>query len=220
MFLDHPRGFRDEALVAERREMLRTVASVQPLVDWSEGLRARSGGAMVPHFDPAEAGVDTTALFVFEAPGPMTNADNPRAGSGFISVDNNDQTAANVWMARNAIGLHRGALSWNIVPWYLGNAARKPTAAELVDGARELTSLMRLLPDLRVVVLSGRYAQHAWRSHVVEVPSPATDVVEMWHPSPQSLNQPGRRAEFIATMRDVARLAGVGTDAAPDRASV
>ena len=46
---------------------------------------------VVPHFDPAEAGVRTRVLCVFEAPGPMTNACNKRPGSGFISADNNDQ---------------------------------------------------------------------------------------------------------------------------------
>ncbi len=52
----------------------------------------------------------------------MTNAGNARPGSGFISVDNDDQTAENVWHARSQAGLHAAVVQWNIVPWYLGTA--------------------------------------------------------------------------------------------------
>ncbi|WP_324291875.1 uracil-DNA glycosylase [Microbacterium memoriense] len=140
-------------------------------------------------------------LFVFEAPGPMTNAGNKRPGSGFISVDNNDATAANMWNARNESGLHEGALAWNIVPWYLGVASRKPTNDELRDGASELVDLIALLPRLELVVLGGLYAQKGWQRHIGATTFVGPDVVDMWHPSPLSLNQPGRREEFNETVR-------------------
>jgi hypothetical protein len=88
VFLDHPRGFRDPACVTERPAMLETVQSVQPLRAWAADLAARRD-VHIPQFDLAEAGVDAKVPFLLEAPGPMTNAGNPRAGSGFISVDNN-----------------------------------------------------------------------------------------------------------------------------------
>ena len=60
-------------------------------------------------------------LCVFEAPGPMANAGNKQPGSGFISADNNDQTAENDWLLRNETGLTEDiTLNWNIVPFYLG----------------------------------------------------------------------------------------------------
>ena len=204
MFLDAPRGLRAPDLVAARMEMLKVVPSVQPLRQWAADLAERRG-AVVPWFDPAEAGIDSRVLLVYEAPGPMTNADNKRGGSGFISVDNDDQTAENTWRSRVAAGLHCGALCWNIVPWYLGPASRKPSAAEIKDGAEELLGLMRLLPRLDTVVLSGRYAQAGWRKYLAgSLRRPNVRVIETWHPSPLALNQPGKREQYVAALREAA----------------
>lgn len=134
--------------------MLHTAASTQPLRAWADELAARRG-VVVPCFDPTERGVKTQVLFLAEAPGPMTNAGNKRPGSGFISVDNDDGTAENVWNTRNEVGLHAGLLLWNIVPWYLGPATKKPNAAELAQGAMELRRLLGLLTDLSAVVLGA-----------------------------------------------------------------
>lgn len=200
MFLDAPRGFRDPGFVAARLEMLESVDRVQPLREWAADLAARRD-ALVPWIDPAEAGADTRVLLVFEAPGPMTNSGNQRPGSGFISVDNNDQTAENTWRARSEAGLDDGVLCWNIVPWYLGPASRKPTSAEVSDGAEELLSLMTLLPLLDTIVLAGRYAQAGWNRHLARtLRRPAVRVIETWHPSPLALNQPGKRAEYVAAL--------------------
>lgn len=183
--------------------MLETEQAVQPLRAWAADLAVRRD-VHVPQFDPAEAGVDAKVLFLLEAPGPMTNAGNKRAGSGFISVDNDDATAAAMWSARDAAGLHDGAISWNIVPWYLGTAARKPTAQELRDGASALREVLTLLPYLEVVALTGRYAQEGWRRHVAPWFADGPDVVDIWHPSPLSLNQPGRRAAFNESIASIA----------------
>lgn len=165
MYLDAPRGFRDPQRVRERVAMLEVESAVSPLLDWAGELAARRN-AVVPLFDPAQAGTDARVLLLLEAPGPMTNSGNKRPGSGFISPDNNDATAENVWRARDAVNLHTGVVAWNIVPWYLGQASKKPTAGELAQGGLELRRLLTLLPDLRAVVVSGRIAQDGWNKHV------------------------------------------------------
>lgn len=204
MFLNEPRGFRNPQLIAQRMRMLETEPAVQPLRAWAADLAERRN-AVVPWFDPAEAGVDSRVLLVFEAPGPMTNAGNERSGSGFISVDNNDQTAENTWHSRVQAGLNDGAMCWNIVPWYLGPASRKPSAVETKEGAAELLGLMRLLPRLDTVVLSGRYAQEGWRRHLAHsLHRPNVRVIETWHPSPLALNQPGKRDAYVAALRQAA----------------
>ena len=185
--------------------MLETEVSVRPLRAWAAELAVRRG-VLVPQFDPAEAGVDARVLFVLEAPGPMTNAKNLKPGSGFISADNNDSTAAAIWSARNAAGLHVGALHWNIVPWYLGTAKRKPTAAELGEGAVELRALLLLLPYLELVALAGVKAQTGWRKHVAPLLIDGPAVVDIWHPGDQSLNQPGRRDDFNQSVKGIATL--------------
>jgi len=205
VFLDAPRGFRNPDLVAARMEMLESEPRVQPLREWAADLAARRD-AVVPWFDPAEAGIDTRVLLVFEAPGPMTFEGHKRRGSGFISADNNDQTAENTWRSRAEAGLHDGALCWNIVPWYLGPPASvRPTADDLKDGADALVELMRLLPKLDTVVVSGRFAQRGWNRHLAHsLRRPDVRVIETWHPSPLALNHPGKRDEYVAALREAA----------------
>lgn len=205
MFLDHPRGFADPARVAERRAMLDTEASVQPLRAWAHALE-QDRGVTVPQFDPAEAGVDAKVLFVLEAPGPMTNAGNPVAGSGFISADNDDETAAFLWRCRAAADLSEGALHWNIVSWYLGDASVKPNAAELRQGGEDLRELLTLLPYLEVVVLCGSYARDGWAKHVAPYLPEGPVVLTTWHPSKRGVISQQRKDEFAATVRQAAAL--------------
>ena len=207
-----PRAFRDPAQVAARLELLKTAPSVQPLLAWSTEFAARRTAAtgiptVVPHFDPAEAGVRTRVLCVFEAPGPMTNAGNKRPGSGFISADNNDQTAENDWLLRNETGLTEDiTLNWNIVPFYLGPASKKPNIAELKEGAVALLEMMELLPDLRVIVVGGLFAQNGIRRHVTAA-RPDVEVIDTWHPSPLALKQRGKRDELREAFRAAAAIA-------------
>jgi len=205
VFTDEPRSLRHPDVLARRHEMLRTAPQVQELRDWAGSLQRRRG-AVVPFVDPAEAGTDARVLMLMEAPGPMTNRDNRRPGSGFISVDNDDGTAANAWRTRDAAGLDEHlVLVWNIVPWYLGPAKVKPSASDRREGAAELVDLMRLLPRLEVVLLSGRHAQRGWNEHV-RPKDPPVAVLETWHPSPQTLWNPERRAHLERTMRDAVRM--------------
>ncbi len=185
--------------------MLQTAEAAQPLREWTDALVAsrlpRVPSTLVPYFDPAEAGTGARVLVVMEAPGPMTNSGNRRPGSGFVSVDNDDQTAKNCWTLRDEVGLDETrALHWNIVPWYLGPASKKPTARDLAEGAAALRSLMRILRDLRVVMVAGRMAQTGWAKHVApDLPSSDLLVIESWHPSPLCLNShPERREQLRA----------------------
>ncbi|GAA1226366.1 hypothetical protein GCM10009655_26240 [Rhodoglobus aureus] len=48
-------------------------------------------------------------------------------------------------------------LLWNIVPWYLGVASRKPKIAELLEGAEATLDLLEtVLLDVHTVVVCGR----------------------------------------------------------------
>jgi hypothetical protein len=183
--------------------MLASEGPTAQLRDWSVDLASRRS-AVVPHFDPTDAGVGARVLLLLEAPGPMTNASNPRPGSGFISADNDDQTAENVWLARTDAGLLDGTVHWNIVPWYLGPASKKPSADELAQGSIELRGLLPLLPVLQVVVLSGRFAQKGWNTHVAPFLNTDLAVIETWHPSGQSMSQAGHREHLHQSLASAA----------------
>lgn len=202
IFLDAPRGFRDPGRVAERRELLATAEDTLPLEAWARNVeerrRARQPEIVVPHFDPAETGVRSQVLLLLEAPGPKTVPD--WGGSGFISVDNDDPTAQNLWHTRDEVGLHRGVLVWNIVPWVLGRASVKPTPVDLAQGAVELRGLLALLPDLRAIVLSGQKAQAGWDAYLDLAIGDHYRVLRTVHPAGQSFAQAGAKEHFVATL--------------------
>jgi len=203
-----PRALRDPVKLAARRASVGDAPHLSPLQDWIATMVARRGsGTVAPDFDPSEAGVDARVLVLLEAPGPMTNSGNARPGSGFISVDNDDQTAENCWTLRRSSGLVEGVLHWNIVPWYLGPASVKPNAQELAQGAMELRSMLPLLPNLSAVVLCGRYAQTGWTDHIAPFTGQNLRVLGTWHPSARSLNQLGHRADVERAFKSAATYA-------------
>lgn len=208
MFLDCPRGFRDPELIGIRNQMLKTTEAVLPLEAWARDVedrrRARLPDVIVPHFDPAEAGVSARALLLLEAPGPKTVPE--WGGSGFISVDNNDVTAQNTWNARNDAGLHDHTLAWNILPWVMGRASVKPTSAELTQGAIELRGLLELLPDLQVIVLAGDKAKAGWDDNLDHLIGDRYRVLRTVHPAGQSFARAGNRERFTAILTMTAEL--------------
>lgn len=218
MYLTAPRGFRDRTQVQLRERLAETAASVQPLLGYTRDLAERKSRlvpgsplthAFVPQFDPAEAGVCARVLFLLEAPGPKTNPVN--GGSGFISVDNNDQSAENFWRARDATGITEvEATHWNTVGWYLGNSRMKPTAAMRAEGAAELRDrLLPLFHRLDGVVAVGQHAQDAMRRYQRLGAGLQFDwIEEIPHSSPLALNQKGKRDEFLAGLRRVRERLG------------
>jgi hypothetical protein len=83
---------------------------VAPLNDWVRSVRERLGPeAIVPWFDPWDAGVEISVLWLLEAPGPRATVE--RGGSGFVSCDNNDQTAENTWRTREEAGVPRSVVT-------------------------------------------------------------------------------------------------------------
>jgi uracil-DNA glycosylase len=129
-------------------------------------------------------------------------------GSGFISADNDDKSAENMWCFFREAGIDRRheIVAWNIVPWYLGDDRKiGGVRANDIDEARPaLHELLQLLPQLRVVVLFGRNAQAGWRR---AQPPIHVHVLEAPHPSGRWLNgHPEDRAVIVAQLREARRL--------------
>jgi hypothetical protein len=58
-------------------------------------------------------------------------------GSGFISADNSDDTAANFFRLRDQASLPRDRLvAWNVVPWYQPDGERTANATRHMSSAR------------------------------------------------------------------------------------
>jgi hypothetical protein len=179
-----------------------------PLAEHVELIRAERGSDRVPDFDPTEAGVLAPVLLLLEAPGGK--ATRERGGSGFVSPDNDDATAENMWRLLREAGIERSrdVVTWNIVPWYLGSDTKIRQAAQRdLDEARpHLIELLGLLPSLVVAVLIGKRAAYGWRYLRATLPT-----IEVPHPSPRNLNsRPWSRAAIrtgLATARTLSARA-------------
>ena len=84
---DSPKSLRSEEERKQRTSLL-TGEHVLSLVRFVQGIRDEQKlDKEVPNFDPLDGGVWAECLFVLEAPGKMA------VESGFISRNNNDETA-------------------------------------------------------------------------------------------------------------------------------
>lgn len=155
-----PRALRDPDEQGRRRALLSSAPHIAPLTSYVENLR-RLPNCQVPDFDPCDGGVNATILFLFEKPGPMTDASNGKGrGSGFISRDNDDPSAEATGRFMVQAGIPRDAVVlWNTIPWWDG--VIKFTSAHRRQGVGEIPVLLKLLPRLRTVMLVGRQAQAA-----------------------------------------------------------
>lgn len=154
-YIDEPRTLRDPKEQERRRAML-ALRHMAPLVAYTAELRRRDR-VEVPEFDPLDGGVDARILFLLEKPGPMTAVAGKRAGSGFISRNNDDPTAEAIFRFMREAGIPRElTVIWNAVPWW--NETRSVTPQEIRDGAESFTKLRRLLTKLSTVVMVGQKA--------------------------------------------------------------
>lgn len=161
MLDDAPRTLRSPEAVALRRAML-TEQHIAPLASYVGGLRLKHPDWEFQDFDPLDGGVEADILFLLEKPGPMTSPTGKKQGSGFISRNNDDPTAENLFTFMRTAGIERKrTVLWNVIPGW--NTTIKYDAAEIRRGVEELRHLLPLLPNLRTVVLVGKPAQRARR---------------------------------------------------------
>lgn len=159
VLLSAPRSLRDPRARRARNAYL-DQHHVTPLTAYVRVLRAEDIG-YVPSFDPFDGGTTARRLFLMEKPEPRTDPNHPvKAGSGFISRDNDDPTAEAVFTFMMEAGIaRRDTVLWNGIPWWNGSTAI--SAAEWKKGLNRLDSLLALLPELRAVVMVGKKAARA-----------------------------------------------------------
>lgn len=210
---DIPKLFRDPAAIVEREKQLHE-PHVQPLTELVESLRTNVQMSMtvpnfvprdIPYFDPWDGGVNAECLFLLEAPGEKAKE------SGFISRNNNDETAKNFFELNEKVGIPRKCtVSWNIVPWYIGsgNSIRAAKTTDINLGMPHLLRLLDLLHRLRVIVLIGRKAQKA--QEILSSTRPGIKLFLSPHPSPLFINnKPGNKEIIIGVLRNVAEYISV-----------
>jgi uracil-DNA glycosylase len=175
-------------------------AHIAPLTDFVCRLRERMGpDTAIPYIDPWDGGVEAEILFLLEAPGPKAR------NSGFVSMNNPDETAKNFFEISREAGIDRKRIvTWNTVPWYIGSGGkiRPANSADIAAGIESLAELLHLLPKLRAIVLVGGKARKA-EDHVRGV-APHLKVFISPHPSPMFVNRkPENRGTLLSGWRAV-----------------
>jgi uracil-DNA glycosylase len=90
----------------------------------------------------------------------VTGGRGKRSGSGFISRDNDDPTAEAIFNFMREAEIPRElTIMWNVIPWW--NGTRAVTTPELQAGVSSLSELIRLLPNLKAIMLVGQKAARA-----------------------------------------------------------
>ncbi len=187
----------NESALAARRALLGK-PHIAPLSAYVASLREATGET-IPWFDPLDGGAGAGLLVLMEAPS--------RRGiqNGFVSADNPTPTGRRMRETMERAGLRReDRVIWNVVPWYLGDAARarNPTRAERRAGAPYLATLLPLLPNLRAVLTLGAPAREGWRSFGSDLPHIAAP-----HPSNTNLcARPWLREEFERAVAEAVAL--------------
>ena len=152
---------------------------------------------------------------ILRDPGPATQDE---VGSGFICVENDDGSAELQAVLLEEAGISSfELLPWNAYPWYINRA---PKASELDAGVEAILHLLELAPKVKIVLLQGGDADHAWRRLLRIAPTIERDcgltVVRTFHPSPQALfvRDLEQRAARVARRREafheVAALLNLG----------
>lgn len=201
-----PKQHRDREFLARKQSRLleEHVAPVQALVD---EIREERGTDSVPYVDPDSGGVGAKVLFILESPA------RPAAlGSGMLSPDNDDETAANMWRLYEQSGLPRSAgLHWNAVPWYVGENGKEKNVShrDVLEGGLWLDRLLDLLPDLRLIVTMGKPAAMAFKTYSIARDGQHAAWASCLHPSPRNkATRPERWAEVEEVFLRAAKVAG------------
>lgn len=153
----------------------------------------------MPWFDPSGGGAAARILILLEAPGRRASSGR---GSGFISIDNNDATAANMFNLVTEAGLPRESFAIaNIVPWYLpaGNRTKATRHQDVLDASIYVNAMLGAFDQLHLVITMGEHAARGWEIlRSTSDRARALDCIKVPHPSATNLNvHPEYREEIL-----------------------
>lgn len=173
---------------AEQRRYESHVERINRLVDELREEKRRG----MPYVDARYGGIHSEVLFLFQDPGPGTDANE--SGSGFLSSQNDDPSAERFLRCLNRVGLTvERVITWNAYPWMM-KREQGITVKHLEEGVDVLVRLFQHLPRLRVVILMGKKAQNCWQRFDHRRPEITREyhVLESYHTSGRGITNGGQ----------------------------
>lgn len=201
---DQPRALASTFARRRRKRFIRDphIAPISYLIDTIAEAENSPG---LPYNDPLFGGVNAEMLFVLKS--PQADADPALFGTRFLSVDNNDEGAENMFHALAANHIDRSrCLAWNICPF--PTSGNTPSDSEISRAAPYTRQLIAMLPNLKVVVLLGGPARQGWSQALLGGRRDVT-VIRGASPSPPGIHRATNRASFERAIRDASELLGV-----------
>ncbi len=139
------------------------VAAVNALCDLlTEERGAEPDAQRVPYIAPHYDARSASVLLLLSNPGPKAGGD---AGSGMLSWENDDASAARMFQVCEQVGLSGSdAFPWNAYPWHVHEKYPNGLPKELVvAGLDALARLLQVAPNIRAIIAHGGDARRSVR---------------------------------------------------------
>lgn len=141
-------AFRNDQLSRIREPQVRAINAL------CDALMAEKPGLSVPYIAPHYGPSTASILALSSNPGPQAGGVN---GSGMLSRENNDGSAARLGVIYETVGLTDDqVLPWNAYPWHVHEAHPNGLPNTLIDeGLDALKRVLDLHPHIRSIVAHG-----------------------------------------------------------------
>ncbi|NKG22329.1 hypothetical protein [Paeniglutamicibacter terrestris] len=189
---------------------------VAPLNSLVEDLRAATpeNSGSVPYFAPLNGGTDATILCLMPAPDAEQR---PSEGEDLVSTeDDNVASEALTTLLEGSNIDAKEVLVAHAYPWYRSEeASGRLTGAEMTAGLEPMSKMLRLVPNLRAVILMGKGPEEFWAKITKKYPQAITRItaIPSFSPAPLSLSgtaaqreqRIARRSEAMREARSIVR---------------
>ena len=141
-------AFRDDQLSRIREPQVRAINTL------CDQLMAELPEFTMPYIAPHYGASTASILALSSNPGPQAGGVN---GSGMLSRENNDGSAARMGVIYEAVGLTDDqVMPWNAYPWHVHESHPNGLPNTLIDeGLDALKRVLELHPNIRSIVAHG-----------------------------------------------------------------
>lgn len=167
------------------------VAPLNSLVNDLRDARPQNAGS-VPYFAPLNGGTDATILCLLPSP-----AQDSADGEFVLSTEDDDAAAEALATLLEESGIDtKEVVLAHAYPWErAADASGRLTGAETTAGLEPMSRLLRLVPNLRAVILMGKGPEDFWGKVTKKYPQAITRITAIPSFSPGLLSLSGTTAQ-------------------------